>query len=1099
MMGLVRQALRRPYTSAILAFIIMLSGGMAMTRMIVDIFPIIDIPVVLVAWNYNGLPPEEMERRVVLVAERSYSQSVDGIERIESQSIAGTGIIKIYFSPGASIGSALAQINAVNNQALRVMPPGMTPPILVPFNASSVGVVQMTTSSKTMPEQEIVDYTNNFIRLKLYTIPGIALTAPYGGKSRQIIIDLDPTRMAAKGISPNDVVAALQTSNVIVPAGVARMGEREYNVTINSSPSAVDQFANLPLVVRNGIMVTMGDVAKVGDSFANQTNMVHVNGERASYVTILRHSDASTLVVVDALRAALPEIKAASPAGLDIGLGFDQSVFVRSAIENVVREAIISSILVSLMILVFLGSWRNMVIVSASIPLSIFAGIAGLLATGQSINLMTLGGLALAIGLLVDNATVTIENIHRNQSLGKSLTVAILDGCGEVVTPLTVATLAICIVFFPVFLLTGPARFLFIPLGITVVLSMLASYILSFTILPTMTRMMLPDHAHGAHPKPGWAIRQFEHGFDWVKKLYVGALVSCLRARGFVLISFAGLLVVTLFMATVAGTDFFPTADVGIIKLHYRAPTGTRLESTELRVLAVEQKIRDVIGDAEIQTINDNIGVPFSYNLALIPSDNISSADAEILIQLKPGHKPSQDYIHALRAALPEAFPGALFYFQTADIVSQVLNFGLSAPIDVQIADPNFNRSYELAQQLLVKMQKIPGVADAHIVQLLDYPTLQIDVDRLRAAQLGIAQRDISNNLLVSLSSSSLVAPSYFLNPANNVNYFVAVRQPMDAVKDVQSLMDLPVSQPLVPQATTVANQFNINSIAVMPNAPVTRMSDVAALRPRNSMASINHYAVQRVIDVAANVDGRDLGSVSADIRKAIADVSVGLSLATHIDLRGQPDVMNTSFNNLAQGLVISIILVYALLVVLFQSWIDPFIIMMAVPGALIGIIWMLILTGTTINVESLMGTIMTVGISVSNSILVVSFANDIRARHALSAFEGVIAAGQTRLRPIMMTALAMVLGMIPMALGAGEAGEQNAPLGRAVIGGLIAATIATLVIVPVFYTLLRRKPPRLHELDANFAAEAAGAQGAGVPPSGDAHAEAAVKGTTHD
>jgi len=1099
MMGLVRQALRRPYTSAILAFIIMLSGAMAMTRMIVDIFPIIDIPVVLVAWNYNGLAPEEMERRVVLVAERSYSQSVDGIERIESQSISGTGIIKIYFSPGASIGSALSQINAVNNQVLRVMPPGMTPPILVPFNASSVGVVQMTTSSKTMPEQEIVDYTFNFIRLKLYTIPGIALTAPYGGKSRQIIIDLDPSRMAAKGVSPNDVVAALQTSNVIVPAGIARMGEREYNVTINSSPSAVDQFANLPLAVRNGITVTMGDVAKVGDSFANQTNMVHVNGERATYVTVLRHSDASTLVVVDALRSVLPEIKAAAPAGLEMGLDFDQSVFVRSAIENVVREAIISSILVSLMILVFLGSWRNMLIVSASIPLSIFAAIAGLLATGQSINLMTLGGLALAIGLLVDNATVTIENIHRNQSLGKPLTVAILDGCSEVVTPLTVATLAICIVFFPVFLLTGPARFLFIPLGITVVLAMLASYVLSFTIVPTMTRMLLLDHGHAEPPKPGWAIRQFERGFDWVKRLYVGMLVACLRTRGFVLISFVGLLGVTVFVATVAGTDFFPTADVGIIKLHYRAPTGTRLEVTETRVLAVEQKIRAVIGDAEVQTINDNIGVPFSYNLALIPSDNISSADAEILIQLKPGHKPSQDYIRALRAALPEAFPGALFYFQTADIVSQVLNFGLSAPIDVQITDPNFNRSYELAQKLLVAMQKIPGIADPHIVQLLDYPTLQIDVDRLRAAQLGIAQRDISNNLLVSLSSSSLVAPSYFLNPVNNVNYFVAVREPMEAVKDVQNLMDLPVSQPQVTLATTVANQFNLNTVALMPNAPVTRMSDVATLRPRNSMASINHYAVQRVIDVAANVDGRDLGAVSAEIRKAIADVSVGLSLATHINLRGQPEVMDTSFSKLAQGLVISIILVYALLVVLFQSWIDPFIIMMAVPGALIGIIWMLVLTGTTINVESLMGTIMTVGISVSNSILVVSFANDIRARHGISAFEAVIAAGQTRLRPIMMTALAMVLGMIPMALGAGEAGEQNAPLGRAVIGGLIAATIATLVIVPVFYTLLRRKPPMLHELDLKFAAEAAGAEGAGFTPTGVPHADAAAKGATYD
>lgn len=1073
MMGLVRLALRRPYTSAVIAFIVMLSGGMALTRMIVDIFPLIDIPVVLVAWNYNGLPAEEMERRVVLVAERSYAQNVDGVDHIESQSISGTGIIKIYFAPGASLGGAMAQINAVNDQALRVMPPGMTPPILVPFNASSVGVVQMTSSSATMSEQDIFDYSINFVRLKLFTIPGIALTAPYGGKSRQIIIDLDPMRMAAKSISPNDVVTALQASNVIVPAGVARIGEREYNVAMNSSPALVPQFANLPLAVRNGIVVTLGDVAKVGDSYANQTNIVHVNGNRATYVTILRHSDASTLAVVEATRAMMPEIKAAAPEGLDMRLDFDQSVFVSSAISNVLHEALISSILVSLMILVFLGSFRNMIIVSASIPLSIFAGIAGLFAFGQSINLMTLGGLALAIGLLVDNATVTIENIHRNQSMGKPLTVAILDGCSEVVTPLTVATLAICIVFFPVFLLSGSARFLFIPLGITVVLAMLASYVLSFTIVPTMSRMLLSEHGHAT---PNWAVRKFEAGFAWLSDLYGAMLSLCLRNRAFVLLCFAALFGASILMAGATGQDFFPTADVGIIKLHYRAPSGTRLEATEAATLAVQKKIREVIGNDEIQTINDVVGIPFSFNLAMIPSDNLTSADAEILIQLKPGHKPSAEHIRALRKILPDSFPGGLFYFQNADIVSQVLNFGLSAPLDIQISDPNFTRSYDLAQRLLLALQKIPGVADPHIVQILDYPTLQIEVDRLRAAQLGITQRDVSNNLLVSLSSSSLVAPSYFLNPANNVNYFVAVRAPMETVQNVNDLMDLPVSQPQIAAATTVANQFSATQYAAMPNAPVTRISDVASVRPRSMLAAISHYGVQRVIDVAANVDGRDLGGVSADVRKAIAEISKDKSVVTHIDLRGQPEVMDSSFRNLAQGLLISIVLVYALLVVLFQSWVDPFIIMMAVPGALIGIIWMLALTGTTINVESLMGAIMTVGISVSNSILVVSFANDVRARRGATPLEAVIAAGRTRLRPILMTALAMILGMIPMALGAGEAGEQNAPLGRAVIGGLIAATIATLVIVPIFYTLLRRKPPRLYQLDAKFAEEAAGA-----------------------
>ena len=661
-----------------------------------------------------------------------------------------------------------------------------------------------------------------------------------------------------------------------------------------------------------------------------------------------------------------------------------------------------------------------------------------------------------------------------NLAMGKSLTVAMPDGCAEVVTPLTVATLAICIVFFPVFLLTGPARFLFIPLGLTVVLAMLASYVLAFTIVPTMTRLLLTEYGHATPPK---LVQWFEAGFDGLRDLYTAALTACLARRGFVLVCFFGLLATSLMLATIAGTDFFPTADVGIIKLHYRGPPGPRLEATEARVLAVEAKVKSLIGNGEIQTINDVVGVPFATNLAILPSDNISSADAEILIQLKPGHKPSVDHVRALRAALPDMFPGATFYFQTADIVSQVLNFGLSAPVDIQIADPNFNRSYLLAQRLLLAIQKIPGVADAHVVQSLDNPTLQIDVDRLRAAQFGISQRDISNNLLVSLSSSSLVAPSYFLNPVNNVNYFVAVRQPMDAVGSVDALMDLPVSQPQITLPTTIANQFSATAFATMPNGPVTRMSDVATLRPRTSLSSVNHQSVQRVLDVAANVDGRDLGAVSADIRAVIAEISKGMPITTHIDLRGQPDVMDTSFHNLAQGLVIAIILVYALLVVLFQSWIDPFIIMLAVPGALIGIIWMLVLTGMPINVESLMGTIMTVGISVSNSILVVSFANDVRARHNTNPFEAVLEAGKTRLRPILMTALAMILGMIPMALGAGEAGEQNAPLGRAVISGLIAATIATLVIVPIFYTLQRRKPPHLHQLDVQFAVEAAGAQ----------------------
>jgi multidrug efflux pump subunit AcrB len=870
-------------------------------------------------------------------------------------------------------------------------------------------------------------------------------------------------------------VNALQASNVIVPAGTARLGDREYNVQLNSSPTTVERFNALPIGVFNGAPVTIGDVGHASDSFATQTNVVHVNGKRAVYLAILKHADASTLAVVDAARSALPEIQAAAPAGLELKLDFDQSVFVRAAVQNVIREAIISSILVSALILVFLGSWRNTVIVSTSIPLSIFAGIMGLFLTGNTINLMTLGGLALAIGLLVDNATVTIENIHRNQSLGKPLTMAILDGCAEVIQPLTVATLAICIVFFPVVLLFGVARFLFIPLAATVVFCMLASYLLSFSVVPSFARFLLAGEAQHHGPPRGF-FAMFDRGFNRFRDGYGRMLEGTLHHRVFVLICAGALLVVSGGLASVIGLDFFPSADVGLIKLHYRAPPGTRLERTEDLVLQVEDSIRKIIPVGELDTINDTVGVPSSFNLAFVPSDNVGSMDAEILISLKPGHHPSIDYIRAMRGRLPDQFPGGIFYFQTADIVSQVLNFGLSAPIDVQIQDVNFDRATGLGRRLLEGMKRIPGVADAHLVQVLNYPTLQVDVDRLRAAKLNVAQRDVANNVLTSLSSSVLVAPNFFLNPQNNVNYSVAVQTPIEQLNSVSDLLHTPV---LRPDSATLAAL----GPAALPSAPVTRLADLASVYPRSTLESVNHYTVQREIDIAANVDGRDLGSVAADIQNAIADVSKGLPITTKILILGQNDVMQSSFKSLGLGMVLAVILVYALLVILFQSWVDPFIIMMAVPGALMGILWMLALSGTTINVESLMGAIMSIGISVSNSILVVSFANDLRAREEVGPLRAVLEAGRIRLRPVLMTALAMIIGMVPMALGLGEAGEQNAPLGRAVIGGLIMATISTLFIVPIFYTLLRRRPPALHSLDTRFASEAAGAQG-----SGDAH-----------
>jgi multidrug efflux pump subunit AcrB len=1075
MIGLVRLALRRPYTSAIAAMLIILLGVLSVTRMIVDIFPIIDIPVVLVAWNYPGLTTEDMERRVVFISERAYSTTVNGIARIESQSIPGIGLLKVYFQPGTEIGGAIAQISSVNNTILRNAPPGMQPPAVIQFNASNVPVVQMTLSSNTLTEQQIYDYSLNFIRVKLFTIPGLSTPGPFGGKQRQINVDVDPTLLAAKGFSLTDVVNALQASNVIVPAGTARLGGREYNVQLNSSPSSVERFDTLPLGVFGGATVTIGDVGHVSDSFATQTNIVHVNGKRAVYLAILKHADASTLAVVDAARNALPEVQAAAPNGLTLKLDFDQSVFVRAAVENVIHEAIISSILVSVLILVFLGSWRNTVIVSTSIPLSVFAGIIGLFLTGHSINLMTLGGLALAIGLLVDNATVTIENIHRNLTLGKPLTIAILDGAGEVVQPLTVATLAICIVFFPVVLLFGVARYLFIPLAATVVFCMLASYALSFTVVPSFARFLLAsggDH----HGPPRGLFGLFDRGFDRFRRGYGRLLAGTLRHRVFALICFAGLFVVTGIAARSLGMDFFPNADVGLIKLHVRAPPGTRIEDTERLILQVEDSLRQIIPADELDTINDTVGVPSSFNLAFVPSDNVGSMDAEILISLKRDHHPTIGYIRAIRQNLPTQFPGSLFYFQTADIVSQVLNFGLPAPIDVQIQDVNFERSYDLAQRLLQRMKTIPGVADAHLVQVLNYPSLQIDVDRLRAAKLRISQRDVASNMLTSLSSSVLVSPNFFLNPQNNVNYFVAVQTPRERINSIDDLMRTPVSAP-APLTSAEPD--------AVPAARVMRLSDVATIYPRSSLESVNHYTVQRELDIAANVDGRDLGSTAAEIQAAINELSKGLPITTHIDIRGQNEVMQASFRSLAIGMILAVILVYALLVILFQSWVDPFIIMMAVPGGLMGIIWMLALSGTTINVESLMGSIMTIGISVSNSILVVSFANDLRARRTLGVVEAVVEAGTIRLRPVLMTALAMIIGMVPMALGLGDAGEQNAPLGRAVIGGLIVATFATLLIVPIFYTLLRRQPPTLHTLDARFAAESAQPAESGEPSHG--------------
>ncbi len=1083
-MWIVRLALRRPYSVAVFALLVLILGVLSLTRMAVDIFPTIDIPVVAVVWSYPGLSAEEMERRVVIISERAYSTTVNGIERIESRSMPGIGLLQIYFQPGTDLGAAIAQISSVSNTVLRITPPGMTPPVVIQFNASNVPVAQLTMSSESLGEDKLFDHSLNFVRVRLFTIPGLGTPAPFGGKSRQIDVDVDRLALAARGLSPSDVVGALQSSNVILPAGSARMGDTEWDVVLNSSPSALEQFRGIPVRVVDGRTVLLRDVAQVTDSFATQTNVVHVDGRRAIYLSILKHADASTIAVVDAARDALPGIRAAAPEGMELKLDFDQSVFVRAAMSGVAREALLAALLVSAMILVFLGSLRSVLIVCTSIPLAVLVAVVGLKLSGNSLNIMTLGGLALSIGMLVDDATVEVENIHRNRSSGKPLTVAILDGAAQVAVPAIVATLAICIVFFPVVLLTGPARYLFTPLALAVVLAMLASYLLSRTLVPVLARLLM--RAEAAEPAEQTAEDARPAGlraraFARLQSGYARLLSAALAHRALVLLGALVLLVASSALPWLVGTDFFPRTDAGLMKMHVRAPAGTRIEETERLVLDVERTIREVVPREELATINDMIGLPVSYNLAFVQTDNVNEMDAEVLVQLAAGHAPTDRYVRALRARLPEAFPAVTFYFQPADIVSQVLDFGLSAPIDVQIEGNDLGASYVLARRLRDELRQVPGAVDVHVKQELSYPTLKVDVDREKAAGVGLTQRDVANDAIVALSSSLLVSPSYYLNPANNVNYSVVVRVPTEKLDSVEALLGLPISPPTASLSPPPAS--TPDDPGARPESPTQTLGSLATVHLEGRPSEVSHYTVQRVLDVTAGVEGRDLGGVAAEIRAKIAALGP-LPPGTKVTLRGQDEVMRASFASLGLGLGLAMVLVYLLMVVLFQSWLDPFVIMVAVPGALIGILWALALTGTSINVESLMGSIMAVGIATSNSILLVSFANDARvaarregqALSPLSPEAAALAAGKTRLRPVIMTALAMILGMLPMAFGTGEGGEQNAPLGRAVIGGLVVATLVTLFVVPVVYSLLRRAEPTKHRLEARFREESAGA-----------------------
>jgi multidrug efflux pump subunit AcrB len=1089
-MWIVRLALRRTYTFVVVALLIAVLGAVSIYRMSTDIFPNIDIPIVSVVWQFSGMPADEIESRLILVNERVLTTSVNGIEHIESQSLDGVGVIRIYFYPGSPIAEAEAQVTATCQTLLKIMPPGITPPYIVRYSATSVPIVQIAVSSDTLTEQQILDYCQNFVIQQLGTVQGARVPNPWGGKQRQLMVYLDPEAMYARGVSPNDVSTALGNQNLIVPAGTAKIGSTEYNVRINSSPELIDQFNAIPVKSVNGIPVYLRDVAHVADGFAVQTNVVRRDGRRAILMTILKGEGASTLSVVQRVRDALPAIEAQLPPELKLEPLFDQSVFVRAAVTGVLKEGAIAAGLTAVMILLFLGSWRSTLIVATSIPLSILTSVITLWAFGYSLNTMTLGGMALAVGILVDDATVEIENVHRNMAMKKPLRRAILDGASQIATPAFVSTLAICIVFVPVVFLTGPAAYLFTPLAMAVVFAMLASYFLSRTLVPTMVLYLLPSEAEaemrGDAEGPdlaagargfgkAWAFirhpsafhHAFNRGFERLRQAYHGFLDFALDHR----LATVGVLLAFALGSTALfprlGQDFFPAVDAGQFRMHVRAPAGTRIEETERFFGQVEDAIREVVPEAERAMILDNMGLTQSFTImAYVDNGTVSDADGEILVALQPTHRPTADYVARLRDELPRRFPQGTFFFEPADITSQILNFGLPAPIDVEVIGVNREGNLAVAQKLRQEMAKVPGVADVHIHQMTDRPDLRLEVDRIMASQLGLTQQDVTGSVLVSLSSTTQVSPNFWVNPTNRVNYRVAVQTPDYLIDSVDTLMSTPIINGSSPAA---ARRQTVNG-ETTPRPPQL-LSNLVNLRRTVSAANINHYNVQPIYNVFANVQGRDLAAVAADVQKAIDAVRPELPRGSTIAMRGQVETMNSSFTGLAAGLGFAVLLVYFLMVVNFQSWLDPFIILTALPGALAGIIWMLFVTQTTVTVPALMGAIMCIGVATSNSILLVTFANDQR-RDGHDARSAALSAGATRLRPVTMTALAMIIGMLPMSLGLGEGGEQNAPLGRAVIGGLLVATFFTLFFVPVMYSLLRRKAPAPEITDDEGAAE---------------------------
>lgn len=1051
-MWLVRIALQRPYTFVVMALLIVVVGVGALIRMPTDIFPDIDIPVISVIFNYGGLNPTEMERRIVSNYERALTTTVNDIEHVESQSLTGVAVIKVFFQPGAPIEAATAQVTAISQAVVRQMPPGTTPPFIIRYSASNVPILQVALGSESLSEQQLFDYGVNFVRGDFATVPGAQIPWPYGGKQRQIMVDIDPQRLYAWGLSPRDVNGALGAGNVILPSGTAKMGTLEYPVSINGSPALLDEIGSIPIRMVRGTPIYIRDVASVRDGNAPQTSMVHVEGRRSVLMSILKLGRASTLDVVAKIREMLPATMAKLPRELKTSLLFDQSVFVRSAVSGVVREAAIAAALTALMILVFLGSVRSTLIVVTSIPLSILVSLALLFVLGQTLNVMTLGGLSLAVGILVDDATVAIENIHRNIAQRKPFVRAILDGSQEIALPALVSTLCICIVFVPVMFITGAAKYLFIPLAEAVVFAMLTSYLLSRTLVPTLVHYLLRNEVE-AHARPiavglgpssvlERLFKRFERAFERMRAGYGAVLALALTRKRTVCAVFVSSVLGSLALFPLVGRDFFPTVDAGLIKLHVRGAPGTRIEATERHMADVERAIRDVIPSQQIDTLLDNIGVPYSgINLSLSEGALISPADGQILIALKPGHAPTAEYVRTLRHELTRQFPSSTFFFLPPDITTQVLNFGLAAPIDLQVvsAPGREDEAYKVALGLRQRLEGVPGAVDVHLAQVPSAPGIAVDVDRTMAAQLGLTERDIASDLLVSLSSSGQVAPSYWLDPKRGVQYLVAVQTPQYEIDSIDALAATPL-------ATTTEARTQL-------------LSNVAQFKRAWGPQNITHHNVARTFDVLANVDGVDLASVAGQVERIAAESRPSLPRGTTLTIRGQAESMQSSFRALSWGLAFSVLLVYLLLVINFQSWLDPLIILMALPGALAGICWTLFLTHTTFSVPAQMGAILCVGVATANSVLVISFANDRRGFGA-NANDAALAAGMTRLRPVLMTALAMMVGMLPMALGFGEGGEQNAPLGRAVIGGLVCATASTLLFVPVVYAALRRRAP---------------------------------------